>query len=247
MEKFKNKICHGKNLDLLVRIPKNSIDLWITSPPYKEEDGYNSYLMGLIAIESFRTLKDNSLFFLNFGHLSDNKHRPFTVCNYGRSAGFELNDTIIWVKNHYTPLNGKKHLNNLTEFIFLLNKGEMPDLDRLSIGIPYKDKSNIGRYSNKDLKCGGNVWYIDIPTITKKTQRLHKDEFPEELPLRCIKLSGLKKGVVIDPFSGSFTTQIAAQRLGLDWLGVDSNYDNCQIAQERFLKEFNKKVEIINL
>jgi hypothetical protein len=53
---------------------------------------------------------------------------------------FKLNDTIVWVKNHFTPLSGKKHLNNLTEFIFVLYKGKMPDLDRLSIGVPYKDK-----------------------------------------------------------------------------------------------------------
>ena len=247
IEKYINKICYGDNINLLEKFSNNSIDLIITSPPYKDKDGYNPYTMGLTAIKTFDKLKDNAFLFLNFGHLKEDKYRPFRVCNYFITSGFKLADTITWVKNHYTPLNGKKNLNNLTEFIFMLYKGEMPDMDRLSIGVEYKDKSNVGRYSDRDLKCGGNVWHIDIPTITKKSQRLHKDEYPVKLPENCIKLSGLKQGVVLDVFGGSGTTAFAAQKLGLNWITVDKNYTHCQTAQDRFFKEFNQEIEIVRL
>ena len=71
-------------------------------------------------------------------------------------------------------------------------KDKMPLLNRLAIGVPYADKSNIGRYAAKDLKCGGNVWYIDYDTINHKEEKLHNDRFPLELPTRCLKLSNKK-------------------------------------------------------
>lgn len=229
-----NQIYNQDCVEGLKIIPDNSIDLCITSPPYKEKDGYNPTQLFVLFGQLYRTLRENSLFFLNFGHLKEDKFRPFFACELAIAAGFKLNDTIIWIKNHYTPLGGSKNLNNLTEFIFVLYKGQMPDLDRLSIGIPYQDKSNIGRYSNKDLKCGGNVWYINIPTITKKSQRLHKDEFPIELPLRCIKLANLKSNsVVIDPFSGSGSTCLASKKLGYNYLGFELNQKYFEIANER--------------
>ncbi len=218
-----NKIYFGDNRNTIEGIDDNSIDLIITSPPYKEQDGYDRYFMNRMFNEFYRVQKNNTLFFLNFGHLADFKYRPFDVLDTAMCAGYNLNDTIIWKKTQFSPIQGKKRLNNLTEFIFLLYKGRMPNLDRLSIGVPYKDKSNIGRYSNKDLRCGGNFWEFGYETIQSKKQKLHNDRFPLELPLRCIKLSGLKKGIVLDPFAGSGTTCVAAKQLGLDYLGFELN------------------------
>lgn len=53
--------------------------------------------------------------------------------------------------------------------------------------------------------------------------------------------------IILDPFSGSFTSQIAAQKLGLDWLGAEKNYLHCQTAQDRFFKEFNQEIEIVRI
>jgi site-specific DNA-methyltransferase (adenine-specific) len=230
-----NKIYCGDSIDLLKQIDSNSISLVITSPPYKKKDWYSEELMYKVFKELYRILKPNTLFFLNFGHLKENKFRPFRTCQIAIDSNFKLNDTITWAKNHYTPLVGKKNLNNLTEFIFMLYKDEMPDLDRLSIGIPYQDKSNAKRYNNGiDLKCRGNLWKINIPTITKKSQRLHKDEFPLELAMNCIKLSGVQNDkIVLDPFCGSGTVCVAAKQLGKSYIGIDISPKYVSIANER--------------
>lgn len=229
-----NQIHLSDCLISLRTIPDSSVDICITSPPYKDEDGYNPVLLSAIFNQCYRVLKNKSLFFLNFGHLAEDKFRPFNVCSYALNRGFYLNETIIWVKNHYRPIQGKTRLNNLSEFIFLLHKGTMPDLDRLAIGVPYVDKSNAKRFAGgRDLKCRGNVWYIPYETINSKDEKLHNDRFPLELPLTCLKLSGLKQGTVLDPFAGSGTTCLAAKQLGFNYIGIEKNPINHAVAIKR--------------
>lgn len=214
----------GDNKDLIQELESESIDISLTSPPYKNEDFFESIDFDFLFAELYRVHKDNTLFYLNFGHLANFKERPFQVMLKALDQGWKLNDTITWVKPQYSPIQGNKRLNNLTEFIFLLYKGNMPNLDRLAIGQEYCDKSNITRYSkNGDLKCGGNVWKIGYETITNKSQKLHNDRFPEKLAENCIKLSGLKSGTLLDIFGGSGTSGIVAEKLGLDFIGFEKN------------------------
>ena len=187
----------------------------------------------------YRVQANDTLFFLNFGHLAEDKFRPFGVCQLAMDSGYKLNETIIWVKNHYKPIQGERRLNNLTEFIFLLYKGKMPKLNRLAIGIPYVDKSNAKRFNDgQDLHCAGNVWYIDYETINHRDQKLHPDRFPLELPKRCIKLCGYNVEVVLDPFSGSSTTCLATKQLGKEYIGIEKDETNYKISLERLFEKY---------
>lgn len=231
-----NTIICGDAVEELKKIEDNSIDLIITSPPYKEQDGYDTILISASFYQCYRVLKNDSLFFLNFGHLAEDKMRPFNTCQLALNRGFKLNDTVTWVKNHYKPIQGQRRLNNLTEFIFILYKGKMPLLDRLAIGVPYVDKTNARRFNGgQDLHCAGNVWYIDYPTITSSEEKLHHDRFPDELPEKCIKLCGYDVKTVLDPFSGSGTVCYVAKKLGKDYIGIDNKKGNVDIALERLL------------
>lgn len=230
-----NKIHNQDCRDGLKLIESDTCALAISSPPYKNEDSYSDCLMVDTFNQIYRVLKTKSLFFLNFGSLAEDKFRPFNVCKLAVESGFQLNDTIVWVKNHYKPIQGKKRLNNLSEFVFLLYKDEMPELNRLAIGIPYVDSSNAKRFNNgQNLKCRGNVWHINYETINSKEEKLHNDRFPLELPKLCIKLSDIKDGeIVIDPFVGSGTTCLAAKQLNKSYLGFDLNPEYVKISQER--------------
>jgi site-specific DNA-methyltransferase (adenine-specific) len=214
----------GDCVEALKKMDNESIDLIITSPPYKSEDGFTYSWMRTVLQELYRVQKSNSLFFLNFGHLAEDKFRPFAACQLALECGFGLNETITWVKNHYKPIQGKRRVNNLTEFIFVLVKGKMPVLNRMAVGIPYVDKSNATRFNKGlNLHCAGNVWYINYPTITKSEQKPHNDRFPLELPERCIKLCGYNVRTVLDPYCGSGTTCLAAKNLGKEYIGIDCN------------------------
>lgn len=230
----KIKLHHGDNKDILKSMEDNSIDLIITSPPYKDRDGFSYAFMRDVFRELYRVQKENTLFFLNFGALAEDKFRPYATCKIAMDCGFKLNDTIVWVKNHYKPIQGKRRVNNLTEFIFVLYKGKMPLLNRLAIGVPYVDKTNANRFNKGlDLHCAGNVWYINYETINSSEEKLHNDRFPEELPNRCIKLSGLKDGTVIDPFSGSGTVGVSAKKHGLNYIGIEKNIEHFETSKKR--------------
>ena len=217
-----------------VKWPKD-IDLVVTSPPYKDEDGFSRELIDNFQKFCYENMSRDSLLFLNFGHLAGFKSRPFEVAMM-LEMDFELVDTITWVKNHYRPIQGKRRVNNLTEFIFMFSKGN-PKIDRLSIGIPYADKSNIKRWKGtegKDLKCQGNVWHIDYETVNKEEEKLHNDRFPLDLPKNCIKLSGIPKGsLVVDPFSGSGTTAKACEMLGMNFWGTEIDSDHYKTSLAR--------------
>lgn len=229
-----NKIILGDSREILKTIPDGSVDLIITSPPYKDVDYYNPVLISTVFDQCYRVLKENSLFFLNFGHLAEDKFRPFKTCQLAINIGFKLNDTITWVKNHYKPIQGERRLNNLTEFIFILYKGKMPKLNRLAVGIPYVDKSNAKRFNGgQDLHCAGNVWYIDYPTITRSDQKLHNDRFPLELPERCIKLCGYPVETVLDPYCGSGTVGVVCQKLHKSFIGIEINEEHVKTSNDR--------------
>ena len=61
----------------------------------------------------------------------------------------------------------------------------------------------------------------------------HPAPFPEELPLRCIRLSTFPGELVVDPFAGSGTTLLAARALGRRAVGIETSERYCEIAARR--------------
>lgn len=86
-----------------------------------------------------------------------------------------------------------------------------------------------------DVRCRGNSWYVPYDTIANR--ELHRGSHPATFPValieQCIRFSGVKSGVLVDPFMGSGTSAVAAQRQGLDYIGFDIDADYIQFAQDR--------------
>jgi len=234
-------------------LPNCTIDVVVTSPPYNFAIKYGEYgdnrprdeylaWMEEIGKELKRVLKEEGSLFLNFGSKPTDPWLAWEVALRLKSH-FVLQNVIIWVKSiaigeeahgHYRPIVGKHFLNNFFEYIFHFTKSGRVELDRLAIGVPYKDKSNIGRWPGvrQDQRCRGNVWFIPYKTTRGKKQ--HPAPFPSELPEMCIKLHGLEKTkVVLDPFMGIGNTAIACAKLGIDFIGFEINREYIDIARSR--------------
>ncbi len=76
---------------------------------------------------------------------------------------------------------------------------------------------------------------LDIPTICNgmREKTDHPTQKPEELLRRLIGASSDEGDLVIDPFAGSGTTLVVAERLGRRWAGADSEARYVALARER--------------
>jgi site-specific DNA-methyltransferase (adenine-specific) len=121
---------------------------------------------------------------------------------------------------HFKPINSRRFLNDCHEYIFHFTKSGRVDIDRLALGVPYQDKSNIARWSHtrgSDLRCRGNTWFIPYETIQSRAkERPHPATFPVQLAEWCIKLHGLSRiETMLDPFLGIGNSAVAAQQCGV--------------------------------
>ncbi|MHA2215171.1 MAG: DNA-methyltransferase [Candidatus Hodarchaeales archaeon] len=243
-------------------IMNDTIDLIVTSPPYNrsktysddkgnsynDQKPYNEYEAFLKQVwsECYRVLSPSGMFFLNVGDSANNQGYSEKMVQLAQEEGFYRLQTIIWLKSfmgrgHYTPTGRDRRLNNIFEYIYVLVKDRSKyRMNPRAIGIPYADKSNIGRYAEYDLRDAGNTWFIPYSRTTgQKLKKGHEAPFPIELPYRCLKLTGANN--VLDPFMGTGSTLAAAQMLSLKGIGYEK-YPRKDVIRERILEHrFNPK------
>jgi site-specific DNA-methyltransferase (adenine-specific) len=121
---------------------------------------------------------------------------------------------------HFKPISSRRFLNDCHEYIFHFTQNGRVEIDRLALGVPYQDKSNIARWRHtrgSDLRCRGNTWFIPYETIQSRAkERPHPATFPVQLAEWCIKLHGVSRvQTMLDPFLGIGNSAIAAQRCGV--------------------------------
>lgn len=240
-----------------------SVDVIVTSPPYNIGIRYGLYDDGIPRDDYLkwiadwgklvkRVLKEDGSLFLNIGSKPTDPWIPYDVAAQLRGV-LELQNTIHWVKSiyiessgygrdvavnvgHYKPINSKRFVNDAHEYIFHFTRTGSVELDRLAIGVPYKDASNISRWKTADGsgRCRGNNWYIPYSTIQRRAvDRPHPASFPPDLPEMCIRLHGLTRvKLVLDPFLGIGNTAVACTRLGVPMVGfeIDDEYLETAVA-----------------
>lgn len=249
-------LIHGDCLEGMSRLPEQSVDVVVTSPPYNLGVDYGKYddtqsrdeylaWCGKWAAQIKRVLKDDGSFFLNVGGTPANPLMPHQLV-LELTKQFVLQNTFHWIKSitvetragqqisagHFKPLQSERYVTDCHEYVFHLTKTGNVKLDRLSVGVPYADKSNIARWAHtggRDKRCRGNNWFIPYKTIrSRDQQRPHPATFPAALAEQCIRLHGdVAHSVVMDPFLGIGHSAVAAQRCeAARFIGfeIDENY-----------------------
>jgi site-specific DNA-methyltransferase (adenine-specific) len=250
----------------MARLPEEHVDLVVTSPPYNlgvrygkysDRQDRQSYLSWCEkwAAEIRRVLKPNGSFFLNIGSAPSNPMLPHEIVMQLR-GNFVLQNTIHWTKSisiedrqgavrsfgHFKPISSKRFLNDCHEYIFHFTIDGRVELDRLALGVPYQDKSNIARWQHTrgtDLRCRGNTWFIPYQTIQSRAkERPHPATFPVQLAEWCIKLHGVTRvRTMLDPFLGIGNSAIAAQRCGVkEFIGFEID--------EAYLAEAKRRIDL---
>lgn len=245
-----------KKIDVVVTSPPYNIG--VSYNRYKDTLPRSDYLKFLsnVSVAIKKVLTDDGSFFINVGSKPSDPWIALDVANVLRKY-FTLQNVIVWVKSiaipksdvgsyptvtadiavgHFKPLVSDRFVNDCFEFIFHFTKNGNVKLDKLSIGVPYQDKTNIGRWKRaiRDLRDRGNTWFIPYETIWDKEQRPHPSSFPIKLPEMCIKLHGVSKcNIVLDPFIGIGSTALASMKLGVSCIGFDIDKRYLEICKQR--------------
>lgn len=135
----------------------------------------------------------------------------FTLAERLRQDGWFLRKTIIWSK---------------------LRANEPPRLDRPSVSHEYLfmlSKQNDSRARDP----GEKWWQSSVWEIAPQGGADHPAMMPEELVRRCIVSSSKRGDIILDPFSGSGTTGLVADRLGRDALLIELNPAYAKMADLR--------------
>jgi site-specific DNA-methyltransferase (adenine-specific) len=255
----------GDCIEGMRQLDGESVDLVVTSPPYnlgvkystyKDDQQREAYLAWCSqwAEEIKRVLKPLGSLFLNIGAPPSNPMLPFEITEAFTLDGlFVLQNTIHWVKaisidqddgetlstGHFKPISSPRFLNDCHEYVFHFTKRGNTPIDRLAIGVPYTDKTNIARWGHtegRDKRCRGNTWFVPYETIRdRETQRPHPATFPVELVKRCILLHGQpEEAVMLDPFLGIGTAAVAAQQCQVPrFIGFDVDESYLKVAAQR--------------
>jgi site-specific DNA-methyltransferase (adenine-specific) len=242
-------------------LKKNSVNVVVTSPPYNLGIRYGKYddripretyldWMAEWGQQIKRVMNPDASLFLNVGSKPSDPWVPFDVAGRLRNT-LVLQNVFHWIKSiyventsyrettslvagHFKPINSKRYVTDAHEYVFhFTHRGDV-EMDRLAIGAPYKDPSNIARWksASSGVRCRGNTWFIPYRTIQQRAaDRPHPASFPAELAEMSIKIHGLSRVYqVLDPFVGIGNTAVACVRLGIDMIGFDVDEGYLEVA-----------------
>jgi site-specific DNA-methyltransferase (adenine-specific) len=239
----------GESVDLVVTSPPYNLGISYGKYSDRQDRRSYLRWCGEWSAQICRILKSNGSFFLNIGAAPSNPMLPHEIVMTLREF-FMLQNTIHWIKSiaindhcsrrpmgdarashreaataassfgHFKPINSPRFLNDCHEYVFHFTKSGRVELNRLALGVPYQDKSNIARWSHtrgKDLRCRGNTWFVPYETIqSREKERPHPATFPVQLAEWCIKLHGASHvESMLDPFVGIGNSAVAARRCGV--------------------------------
>ena len=246
-----NEIYTGDCLELIKSLDNNSIDLVWFSPPYwnlhkysneAKEIGNNqsldAYLKCLIDLsnECFRVLKPTGNLVINIMDLvRENKPLLLSDKLIYSIQNFLLVEKIVWHIRNKMPVASNKRLVNKYEWLIHWGKSDDYFVDIDAVREPHseyaaKDKRKW-KWNIKGKNCG-NMWDIPAYRVSGK-RKFHQAAFPIELSGRVVKCWCPEGGIVLDPFVGSGTTCISAQKLNRQHIGFELSPEYAEIARER--------------
>ena len=249
----------GDCLNVLKQIKNNSIDLIFADAPYNigkdfgnNKDKWNSveeyisWCKNWID-ECMRILKDTGTMYF----MTATQHMPFLDVYV--STKYNVLCRIVWTYDS-SGVQSKKIFGSLYEPILMINKNKTNKyifnyqdiLVEAKTGSQRKliDYRKTPPQLYNSIKVPGNVWNINRVRFKMEEYENHPTQKPEVLLERIIKTSSNIGDIVLDPFSGSFTTSSVANRLGRKSIGIDMNEDFFEIGLRRtnITNEYNGKI-----
>jgi site-specific DNA-methyltransferase (adenine-specific) len=135
------------------------------------------------------------------------------------NAKFEANTSAKFLGKPYEP---NAIIKNDIEYILMQRKPG-----------GYRQPTEIQRKLSMIPKEKFDLWFSQIWNITGESTRDHPAPFPLELADRLVRMFSFYGDVVLDPFSGSGTTMLAAMNADRHSIGIEIDPDYCNSIEQR--------------
>jgi adenine-specific DNA-methyltransferase len=240
-------IYHGDCLQALAAVDDASVDLVFADPPYNIGKKFGGFK------DSWPSDTAYAEWCYQWLEVCINKLKP-TGSLYVMTSTQAMPHLDLWIRSrlvvlsrivwHYdsSGVQAKKYFGSLYEPILYCVKDAKQytfnanDIEveartgavrklidyRKAVPTPYKTK-----------KVPGNVWYVPRVRYRMDEYEDHPSQKPEALIERVIKASSNPGDLVLDPFSGTFTTCAVAQRLGRKAIGIESQSQYVKVGLRR--------------
>ena len=255
-----NNIYEGDSLELLKKIPENSIDLMVASPPYDKVRGYKGFKLDLSEIgkELYRAMKNGGIAVMVMQDQTKDFGKSLTTfktaIDWCENAGFKLFECLIYKKYGAEGAWWNKRFRVDHEYMLVFLKGERPQyFNKEPLKIPSKHggKTMVGggtRLTNgirietraikiNLMKCRGTIWEYMTAGDGTRLKHEHPATYPDKLPYDFIQCFCPPEGIVLDIFMGSGTTALAAISLNRKFLGFDISKEYVELAKRRIKEE----------
>lgn len=243
---------HGDCVKVLEDFPSNYFDMIFADPPYMLSNGgftvhagkmvsvnkgdwdrskgvQNDFGFHMNWIEACRrVLKPNGTIWIS------GTYHSIYACGFALQLhGYKILNDIAWFKPNASPNLSCRYFTASHETLIwarkdpkgvhIFNYKEMKD------GSWHED--DFIKKPNKQMR---SVWAVGTPKPIEKMFGKHPTQKPVDLLKRIVLASTNKGAKILDPFTGSSTTGIAASALGRDFVGIDMEKQYLDLSIKRF-------------
>lgn len=242
----------GDCLDVLSGLPDNHVDMVFADPPYHlSNNGFTCHAGRRVNVNKGdwdasrgvevdfefhkawigacrRVLKPEGTMWIS------GTYHSIYACGFAMQLlGFKILNDIAWFKPNASPNLSCRYFTASHETLIWgmkdPNAKHVFNYDAMRDGVWHK--SDILKNPGKQMR---SVWAIGTPKRAEKEHGKHPTQKPLELLARIITASTKQGFLVLDPFTGSSTTGIAAYTLGRSFVGIDSEQSYLDVSVRRF-------------
>ena len=159
-------------------------------------------------------------------YVSCTYHNIGEVILAGKRQGLKINNILTWRKVNPMPNLTRRTFTHATEYVvwFVKGQGWKFNYEALKSLNPNRTQSGAPRQMSDFLD------FVELPIVQGRERlrredgrALHPTQKPERLLEIIITASSDSGDIVLDPFVGTGTTAVVAQRLGRRWIGIEKN------------------------
>lgn len=177
--------------------------------------------------------------------ISGTYHNIFSVAHQLTKLGYKILNVITWAKTNPPPNISCRYFTHSTEFIIWARKNEK---------VPHYFDYDLMKESNEGKQMK-DVWNLPAIALWEKTFGKHPTQKPLALLTRIILASTKPNAWVLDPFSGSSTTGIAANLFNRRFLGIEKEREfldlsikrKTEIERENTFNLYRNKIKSVKL